>query len=84
MGYNDIWQVGDPIGTGNNIGAPEVPYMSYGPKPKEIESEWERAEREKREEEQRQIRELKPGSGGYVMRPRYYMTCKEMMRRWFS
>lgn len=28
------WHVGDPIGTGSDVGAPEVPYMSYGPKRK--------------------------------------------------
>lgn len=57
MGYNDRWDVGDPIGTGNDIGAPEVPYMSYGPKPEESEKETE--EREREEEEQRKIKKLK-------------------------
>lgn len=40
------WDVGDPIGTGDDIGAPEVPYMSYGPSPEE--SEEERRKREER------------------------------------
>ena len=57
MGYNDRWDVGDPIGTGNDIGAPEVPYMSYGPKPSESEEEIE--ERQKEEEEERKIKNLK-------------------------
>lgn len=56
MGYNDRWDVGDPIGMGNDIGAPEVPYMSYGPKPEESEEEIEERERE---EEQRKIERLK-------------------------
>ena len=42
------WDVGDPIGTGDDIGAPEVPYMSYGPRPQE--SEEEREERRRRQE----------------------------------
>lgn len=33
------WHVGDPIGFGNDVGAPEVPYMSYGPKVKDEEEE---------------------------------------------
>lgn len=32
MGDFGEWHVGDPIGFGNDTGAPEVPYMSYGPK----------------------------------------------------
>ena len=60
MGYNDRWDVGDPIGTGNDIGAPEVPYMSYGPKSYESEEEME--EREREEEEQRKIKKLKSRS----------------------
>ena len=57
MGYNDRWDVGDPIGTGNDIGAPEVPYMSYGPRLEESEEEIE--ERQKEEEEERKIKNLK-------------------------
>ena len=34
----DEWHVGDPIGFGNDIGAPEVPYMSYGPRSKDEEA----------------------------------------------
>ncbi|MBP3790564.1 MAG: tetratricopeptide repeat protein [Methanobrevibacter sp.] len=29
------WHVGDPIGFGNDVGSPEVPYMGYGPKKRE-------------------------------------------------
>lgn len=36
----DEWHVGDPIGFGNDIGAPEVPYMSYGPKKPEEEKDY--------------------------------------------
>ena len=50
------WEVGDPIGTGSDIGAPEVPYMSYGPKL--VESREEIEEREKEEERQRELDEL--------------------------
>lgn len=32
MGDFGEWHVGDPIGFGNDTGAPEVPYMSYGPR----------------------------------------------------
>ena len=51
------WQVGDPIGLGNDLGAPEVPYMSYGPKI--YESEEERLKREEEEEKQNRINNLK-------------------------
>lgn len=40
------WSVGDPIGFGNDVGAPEVPYMSYGPRSEE--------EKEKEFEEERE------------------------------
>ena len=55
-----VWDVGDPIGTGDDIGAPEVPYMSYGPRRVENdgESEEERRKRKEEEEKERKIREL--------------------------
>ena len=55
-----VWEVGDPIGTGDDIGAPEVPYMTYGPRRVENdeESDEERRKREEEEEEKRKIREL--------------------------
>lgn len=34
----DEWHVGDPIGFGNDISAPEVPYMSYGPRRRDVEA----------------------------------------------
>lgn len=50
------WHVGDPIGTGSDVGAPEVPYMSYGPKRRESSAETE--EREKDDERERKADEL--------------------------
>ena len=55
------WDVGDPIGTGDDIGAPEVPYMSYGPRPQESEEEIE--ERRRRQEEEERIQNLEFRSG---------------------
>ena len=55
------WDVGDPIGTGDDIGAPEVPYMSYGPRP--VESEEEIEERRRRQEEEERIQNLEFRSG---------------------
>ena len=46
-----VWEVGDPIGIGDDIGAPEVPYMNYGPRRVKIDEETDE-EREKREEEE--------------------------------
>lgn len=51
------WHVGDPVGFGNEVGAPEVPYMGYVKRSYE-ETEEEIEEREK-EEEQRRIIDLK-------------------------
>lgn len=39
MSY-DEWHPGDPIGLENDIGAPEVPYMSYCPKRREKEEDY--------------------------------------------
>lgn len=50
------WHVGDPVGLGNDVGAPEVPYMGYVKRPGEDEEEIE--EREKKEEEQRKRNQL--------------------------
>ena len=51
------WDVGNPIGTGDDIGAPEVPYMSYGPWPEE--SEEEKRERIEKAERELEISDLK-------------------------
>ena len=57
-----VWEVGDPIGIGDDIGAPEVPYMSYGPRRRseetDEESDEEREKREVEEEKERKIWEL--------------------------
>lgn len=45
------WHVGDPVGFGNEVGSPEVPYMDYANKSKETEEE--RRQRENEEAEQR-------------------------------
>ena len=47
------WHVGDPIGTGNDVGAPEVPYMSYGPKPQDNEEDLEEDEKQRELDEKR-------------------------------
>ena len=51
------WHVGDPVGFGNEVGSPEVPYMDYANKSKETEEE--RRQRENEEAEQRRISELR-------------------------
>lgn len=51
------WHVGDPIGLGNDVGAPEVPYMSYGPKSRESSQETQKSEEE--EKRQRKIERLR-------------------------
>ena len=57
MGQDNRWGVGDPIGLGNDIGAPEVPYMSYGPQP--VETYEERILRVEKEEKEREIERLR-------------------------
>ena len=47
------WHVGNPIGTGNDVGAPEVPYMSYGPKPQDNEEDLEEDEKQRELDEKR-------------------------------
>lgn len=53
------WHVGDPIGFGNDVGAPEVPYMSYGPKKREeknYDASPEEIERNRKENTSRTLR----------------------------
>lgn len=52
MGYGE-WHPGDPIGFGNDIGAPEVPYMSYGPRKREDEFDEEEYQKERDEQERK-------------------------------
>ena len=47
------WHVGNPIGTGNDVGAPEVPYMSYGPKFQDDKEEFEEDEEQRELDEKR-------------------------------
>jgi 2-succinyl-5-enolpyruvyl-6-hydroxy-3-cyclohexene-1-carboxylate synthase len=52
MDYGE-WHPGDPIGFGNDIGAPEVPYMSYGPRKREDEVDEEELKKEREERDRR-------------------------------
>ena len=52
MDYGE-WHPGDPIGFGNDIGAPEVPYMSYGPRKSEDKIDEEELQKEREEEERK-------------------------------
>ena len=56
MDYGE-WHPGDPIGFGNDIGAPEVPYMSYGPRKREDEIDEEALQKEREEQERKQTAE---------------------------
>ena len=57
MGSERRWDVGDPIGLGNDIGAPEVPYMNYSSVI--IENEDEKRTLQEKEETERKNSELK-------------------------